>query len=268
MKVTYEREVGHCQKSPYVKQVTIKSVEPAQNSDNLDTIQFEELGWQAISQKGLRQVGQKVWFIPAETVMPFELSEELDVTKYLSKGRVKSVRLRGNRSEGLIVEPEKVEPYLDHLLKWEDLPSETMGGDAIKAGDIPLWFHEFYKMPNILNEPNSFQLGELVWYSEKIHGCLHKDTRITLANGEERKISDIPEGSMVLTCNEKTMKMEPKEVNKIIIRDADGCGYRWMELELDSGRKLICTEDHKIMTRNRGWVDAGELTEDDDIEEL
>jgi intein/homing endonuclease len=28
---------------------------------------------------------------------------------------------------------------------------------------------------------------------------------------------------------------------------------------------IKCTPDHKIMTKNRGWVEAKDLTEDDDV---
>lgn len=38
-----------------------------------------------------------------------------------------------------------------------------------------------------------------------------------------------------------------------------------IKLELEDGRQLICTPDHKIETSNRGWVEAQHLTEDDDI---
>lgn len=38
-----------------------------------------------------------------------------------------------------------------------------------------------------------------------------------------------------------------------------------IKLELEDGKQLICTPDHKIETSNRGWVEAQYLTEDDDI---
>lgn len=170
MKITYEREVDHCVVSPYVKEVTIVSVEPANDSDNLECIKFAELGWQAVAAKGLRKVNDKVFFIPAESVLPFELGEILDINKYLSKGRVRVTKLRGNRSEGVIVPYEIVEPYLPYILKWEDLPSVGMSGEAEKASEVSPYFHRFYKMPNILNEPDTFEKGETLVYSEKIHG--------------------------------------------------------------------------------------------------
>lgn len=38
-----------------------------------------------------------------------------------------------------------------------------------------------------------------------------------------------------------------------------------IQLELDDGKILKCTPDHKIYTSNRGYVEAKDLTEDDDI---
>lgn len=40
----------------------------------------------------------------------------------------------------------------------------------------------------------------------------------------------------------------------------------WMELQLEGG-VIVCTEDHEIMTNNRGWVKACELTSSDDVKE-
>jgi DNA polymerase-3 subunit alpha len=38
-----------------------------------------------------------------------------------------------------------------------------------------------------------------------------------------------------------------------------------IKLTLDNGFNLTCTKDHRIMTKNRGWVEAQYLTSDDDI---
>jgi len=168
--VEYERNVMHCEVSTYIKKVTIKSVEPAINSDNLDKIEFEEIGWTTIYKKGMLKKYQEVVFIPAESVLPLELSNNLGVTNYLSRGRVKVVRLRGNRSEGLIVEYHEVEPWLNNILQWEDLPTIQMKGECEKFKDVPINFHKFYHMSNILNDPYVFKPGDSIYYSEKIHG--------------------------------------------------------------------------------------------------
>ena len=169
--VSYEREVSHCSPTKYAKDVTVSSVLPANNSDNLVILRFEELGWQAVSTKDNNHyIGETLFFIPVDSVLPFELSEKLGVTKYLSHGKVKLAKFRGNRSEGLIVNKEVVAPFIDFIMKWEDLPSAVMSGEMLPSKDIPFEFEKFYKMPNLLNEPTTFNVGEHVVISEKIHG--------------------------------------------------------------------------------------------------
>lgn len=167
---SYERDIGHCSPSEYVKEVTIKSVTPAQNSDFLDSIEFMEMGWCAIAKRGEHKAGESVMFIPAESVLPIELSELLGVTKYLAKGKVRVTRLRGNRSEGLIVPADAVELFIPAIMKWEDKPTVRMMGDAKSLIEVNVNFEKFYHMPNILNEPFTFEVGEKIVYSEKIHG--------------------------------------------------------------------------------------------------
>jgi hypothetical protein len=43
---------------------------------------------------------------------------------------------------------------------------------------------------------------------------------------------------------------------------------KWIEVELENGDVIRLTEDHELFTTNRGWVEARDLTEDDDIKEL
>lgn len=181
----YQRDIDHCDISPYIKLVTIKSISPAINSDRLECVTFEEIGWQTVSQIGLHKVGDKVLFIPAESVIPFELGEKLEITNYLSHGRVKVTKLRNNRSEGVIVDLEIVEPYIPYILKWEDKPTPHMNGDALSKSNIHPWFHKFYHMPNILNEPYIFYPGEKIYYSEKVHGSNGRYGRFKDPESEE-----------------------------------------------------------------------------------
>jgi intein/homing endonuclease len=41
-----------------------------------------------------------------------------------------------------------------------------------------------------------------------------------------------------------------------------------IELYFDNGKKIICTLDHEILTKNRSWVKAAELNENDEICEI
>lgn len=41
-----------------------------------------------------------------------------------------------------------------------------------------------------------------------------------------------------------------------------------LELEFDNGVNIKCTKDHKFFTKNRGWVEAEDLTEDDEFDDV
>lgn len=166
----YDRNVDHCLPSTYLKIVTIASIEPANNSDRLEVIKFKEIGWQVVSQKGLHVVGKKLYYIAPESILPNEFAIAIGVHPYLNKSKIRVAKLRGNRSEGIICDIDIVEPWVPHIYHWEDLPSIGMGGDAVPSQDIPMHFHKFYKMPNIMNEPDTFYEDESVYESEKIHG--------------------------------------------------------------------------------------------------
>ena len=65
----------------------------------------------------------------------------------------------------------------------------------------------------------------------------------------------------VLSRNLDNNEMEFKQVEKAWItkEDADV-----MEIEdIDTGFKIICTPDHLIFTKNRGWIEAQNLNESD-----
>lgn len=172
MKVTYERDVAHCEVNPNVRVTHILSVEPAENSDHLELVKLRDMGWSLIAEKGRYSPGDEVLFIPPESILPVEFSDLLGVTKYLAKGRVKVARLRGNRSEGLIVgtDFENLDKWTPHILKWEDPPTMAMKGEIVARADIPIDFETFYKIPNLLDYPNLFEPGERIFISEKIHG--------------------------------------------------------------------------------------------------
>lgn len=213
MKVTYQRQVLHCEPSPYVKEVTVKEIKPAENSDLLDTVTFNEIGWYAITRRDSLSPGDRVMFIPPDSVLPFELSELLNITTYLSKGKVMVTNLRGNRSEGLIVTPEKVTPYLPYIMKWEDPPTVAMRGEMMARGEIPFTFERFYRMPNILNVPDTFSVGEPIFYSEKVHGV---NSRFAMLVNPKTEKHQLYVGSHDVVLREKDGNLFWKVANKLI----------------------------------------------------
>ncbi len=95
----------------------------------------------------------------------------------------------------------------------------------------------------------------------KLHGCVHKDTLITLADGSKEKIQDINPGTSVLSFNEETKETEFDVVNEVIVQTLD---KPWVELVFDDGSILKCTSDHPILT-TVGWIAATDLTSEHDL---
>src|SRR6188508_2986474 len=91
--------------SSVVVQVTsISKVRSHPNADALDIA--EVLGWQVVVGKGKHAEGAKVVYFPPDTLLPLDVSERFGVTKYLSRGRIRAARLRGEPSFGLVVQPD------------------------------------------------------------------------------------------------------------------------------------------------------------------
>lgn len=104
----------------------------------------------------------------------------------------------------------------------------------------------------------------------KIDGCFRHDSKVMMANGEERPISEIKEGMSVLSFNESTGKTEPKKVLSILVRKSDVIPAKptgWMILKFVGKKDIVCTVDHPFLTSNRGWVPAKDLTKRDQFVE-
>lgn len=87
----------------------IKSVKPHPNADQLDLVQV--LGFQCVTQKELYSERDIVIYIRPDTVLPEE--EWAEVYRKYSPKRVKSVKLRGSWSEGIIIPLESVQHKFD-----------------------------------------------------------------------------------------------------------------------------------------------------------
>jgi hypothetical protein len=99
---------------------------------------------------------------------------------------------------------------------------------------------------------------------EKIHGCVKKGTLVHMANGTEVPIEQIKRGDKVLSYSTEKQKFVTATVENLVVQERN-VRLGWMEVTLQDGRSVICTEDHPFFTKNRGWVAASALTADDDI---
>jgi len=92
----------------------------------------------------------------------------------------------------------------------------------------------------------------------KTDNCLAGDTKVFTENGEIR-IDEIKPGTKLQTLNEETGELEEDEIVAAICN-----GVRELiEIETEIGL-LKLTPDHRVLTV-RGWVEAGNLTLEDEI---
>lgn len=109
-----------------------------------------------------------------------------------------------------------------------------------------------------------------LWYaSRKLDGCVSGDTLITMENGERIPIKEIVESKIegkVQTYNPETGKIE---FNKILnhmknMDDINESKHQWYEIELDDGRKIRLTGNHKVFIPGLGcYRRVDELTGDE-----
>lgn len=98
------------------------------------------------------------------------------------------------------------------------------------------------------------------WLPGPGRGCFLPNTKVKMADGTMKSISNISIGEQVIDSNRNIQTVEDileYDINEDII-----------ELEMEDGKIIRCTKDHKFLTNNRGWVEAQYLDENDDIKEI
>ena len=85
---------------------TISEVTAHGNADRLEVARCKDLGFVFVVPKGTQRPGDRVLYIPIDAIIPAELAEKWGVRRFLAgknHNRVKTVRLRGEISQGLVM---------------------------------------------------------------------------------------------------------------------------------------------------------------------
>lgn len=104
---------------------------PHPDADRLDVCKVNGLGFQFVTSKGEYSIGDLVVYFPIDSVLPTNLIEFLGVGNFLAgkeKNRIKTAKLRGVYSQGLVYRLDKLSSFLDvENLKIEDDVTEILG---------------------------------------------------------------------------------------------------------------------------------------------
>lgn len=205
-------------------------------------------------------------FCPPESILPNkpEYSWLGDTER---KRTVKAKKIRGVVSYGLLVEAPINSNIGDDVTKtleikhYNPINDDTVSTKADSSHSPKDIIVPKYDVEALRKATEVFS-GVHIVATEKVHGCVHADTKVMMVNGEEKTIKELQIGDKVLTYNTTTNEFEE---DRVLHHQVKQNNLNWVELEFDNGRTIKCTEDHKILTKNRGYVEAINLTDHDDI---
>jgi RNA ligase (TIGR02306 family) len=233
------------------------------NADSLDLVIAGE--YQFVSQKGIYQTGDVAIVIPEKAVLPPVIQEPFkNYLKGPEKNRVGGIRLRGEISQGILlnrVEAEKIlgksldefefDADISDLLgitKYEAyIPPSMAGVQKRYSGE-----HHYFDCVQYGSQAHEFQDDEIVIVTEKVHGCCHEDTMILLKDGSQRTIRKICEDRMLLDILSYNVESKSVESDRIINHSVQENLNNWYEIKLEDGKILKLTENHLVLVEKSG----------------
>lgn len=169
----------------------ILKVEVHPNADRLSLATVR--GWNCVIPKDVYKEGDLCVYIPIDSILPESLEEKIfsGSKVKLSKHRVKTIKLRGAISQGLIANLNTIDEYLKNdgkkikLKEGADI-TEALGivkheppapkfqnsnsGRRASQKQVNPLFSKYTNLQNIKNYPNLFKDEDMIIATEKIHG--------------------------------------------------------------------------------------------------
>ena len=197
-----------------VEIVEIDDIQKHPNADKLDVATVK--GWFCIVGRGQFQKGDKCLYIPIDSVLPEDLVNKLFKDSKIRpvRGRIRTVKIRGQVSQGLVVRLEdagldghKVGENVADLLKIAKYEppvqmSPASNAHATSKKQTNSNFRKYTEIENFKNHVNVFEEGEQVSITEKIHGsnfrCGYVKTEVnTLWKKIKKLFGKLPEFEFV-----------------------------------------------------------------------
>lgn len=122
-------------------------------------------------------------------------------------------------------------------------------GLILDADTAEIVCYPFYKFFNY-GEANQAEIDwSSAYVTEKLDGCVSFDTMVKTTVGDVpmKEICEHPDKYQVLTFNHDSNEIESNTIDAVSVKDSVD---NWYEIELDDGRKLTVTGNHKIWCEN------------------
>lgn len=165
-------------------------------------------------------------------------------------------------NERLIPKGEKSFNYLVKLCK-EGLEKRGRSNEKVYLDRLLEELNVIKQMKNsdyFISYQKIMELARGVCLVGPGRGCFTPETRVLMSDGMHAPIGTIKIGDNVVDAFGKVQPVV--DVFRYQIKE------EILELEFDNGKKVKCTKDHKFLTKNRGWVEAQYLTDEDELVEV
>lgn len=166
-----------------VEIIKIDDVMVHPNADRLELVKVKD--WICVTSKGSFQKGDAAVYFPIDSILNHETESKIfspDSKIKLDKSRVRTIKIRGAISQGLVIKPE-VFFDLDDIYEGEDV-TEQLGvkkyepptgtpstrGHQVSKKQVNPHFRKYTGIENAKNYPKLFEEGEEVSVTEKVHG--------------------------------------------------------------------------------------------------
>lgn len=259
-----------------VEVVKLTKFERHKNADTLCIANIFD--YPVIFKDNWAKIDDLVAYIPVDAVVPIDRSE----FSFLANAekpdrkteRVRAKKLRGVFSMGFLIpapegskEGDDVKDILG-IKKYEepDTPAIIGGEEEKDPGFMPCYtsIENVRRYGYILND------GEEVVCTEKRHGCVTFDTKISISDGSRKRISEIKVGDEILGAESDGRVVPTKVVNTF----DNGKAEEWLKIKGDrtgAGRgssffTLTCTPKHQIWSEtSSAYVEAQNLKIGDNL---
>jgi DNA polymerase-3 subunit alpha len=178
-----------------------------------------------------------------DVVEVFKTENTKEIITKLAHGKLKQ-KFKKYKETGVVkLDDEKIKQYKDRL----DYELKVIGDKGMLDYFLVVWeLMRFCKDNDIVTGPG--------------RGCFVPGSRVKMADGLYAPIETVRVGDEVIDAF--------GEIRKVIDTKEYDVNEEIIELEFENGKKIRCTKDHKIHTKNREWVEAENLTKNDEISEV
>lgn len=137
---------------------------------------------------------------------------------------------------------------MSHHLRQASL---LMSGRHLQHGDETQHTRNMEVFTNCATSAASFLTFYLL-----LNGCFRAGTLVKMEGGTYKPIEEIKLGESVISYDENSKEFVTQRVDRLNINKPKPM----VKVRLENGEEIVCTEDHKFLTKSGEWIEARHLS--------